>query len=85
VVRQPAEAVRDPLVRARGEVVSLEHPRYGSTADISATGIPIVFSDAQVGFDRAAPTLGEHNEHVYGELLDYGGDQIAALRDAGVI
>lgn len=85
VVREPEEAVRDPLVRSRGEVVPLEHPRYGATADISATGVPIVFSAARVGFDGPAPALGEHNEQVYGELLGYDADRIAALRASGVV
>lgn len=84
-VREPAEAVRDPLVRTREEVVALEHPRYGATAEVSATGVPIRFSAAQVGFDRAAPVLGEHNDRVYGELLGYDADRLAALRTAGVI
>ncbi|QFZ20837.1 CaiB/BaiF CoA transferase family protein [Saccharothrix syringae] len=84
-VREPAEAVRDPLVRARREVVALTHPVHGATADISATGVPIVFSGAHVGFDRPAPALGEHNDLVYGDLLGYRGDRLAALRADGVI
>ncbi|MFD5825279.1 CaiB/BaiF CoA transferase family protein [Lentzea sp. NPDC060358] len=84
-VREPAEAVRDPLVRARREVVALAHPVHGATADISATGVPIVFSGADAGFDRPAPALGEHNDPVYGELLGYSGDRLASLRADGVI
>ncbi|WP_439658380.1 CaiB/BaiF CoA transferase family protein [Lentzea sp. HUAS TT2] len=84
-VREPAEAVRDPLVRARREVVALTHPAHGATADISATGVPIVFSGADAGFDRPAPALGEHNDAIYGDFLGYGADRIAALRADGVI
>ncbi|SER24238.1 CaiB/BaiF CoA transferase family protein [Lentzea albida] len=84
-VREPAEAVRDPLVRARDEVVALTHPSHGATADISATGVPIVFSGSAVGFDRPAPALGEHNDLVYGDLLGYDGDRLAALRADRVI
>ncbi|SDF46540.1 Crotonobetainyl-CoA:carnitine CoA-transferase CaiB [Lentzea fradiae] len=84
-VREPAEAVRDPLVRARHEVVALTHPAHGATADISGTGVPIVFSGAEVGFDRPAPALGEHNDAVYGDLLGYSGDRLASLRADGVV
>ncbi|USX54644.1 CaiB/BaiF CoA-transferase family protein [Lentzea sp. HUAS12] len=84
-VREPAEAVRDPLVRARNEVVALTHPSHGATADISATGVPIVFSGSAAGFDRPAPALGEHNDLVYGDLLGYDGDRLAALRADRVI
>lgn len=84
-VREPREAVRDPLVRARGEVVPIAHPRHGGTADLSATGLPIVFSGASVGLDAPAPQLGEHNEQVYGGLLGYSDDRLAELAGGSVI
>ncbi len=48
-------------------------------------GVPIVFSEGATGFDRPAPDLGEHNDLVYGELLGYSPQAIAALRADGVI
>ncbi|MBN6038997.1 CaiB/BaiF CoA-transferase family protein [Amycolatopsis sp. 195334CR] len=84
-VREPRDAVRDPLVRERREVVPITHPRHGAVADLSATGMPIVFSGASVGLDAPAPALGEHNEHVYRELLGYSEDELAALAADSVI
>jgi crotonobetainyl-CoA:carnitine CoA-transferase CaiB-like acyl-CoA transferase len=84
-VRDPAGAVRDPLVRAREEVVALVHPDIGPVEELSATGVPIRFSGARVGFDRAAPHLGEHNDHVYRELLGYSAEEVAALSAEAVI
>jgi CoA:oxalate CoA-transferase len=84
-VREPVDAVRDPLTLSRREVVPLAHGRYGATADITGTGLPISFSGSDTGFDRPAPELGEHNELVYGGLLGYSGERIAALRDGGVL
>lgn len=84
-VRDPREAVRDPLVRDRREVVPLTHPRHGATADLSATGMPIVFSGADVGLDGPAPALGEHNDRVYRDLLGYVDDEIAGLAADAVI
>jgi CoA:oxalate CoA-transferase len=84
-VREPRDAVRDPLVRERGEVVPITHPRHGATADLSSTGLPIVFSGASVGLDAPAPALGEHNDRVYRELLGYGEDELAALAADAVI
>ncbi|MBB4683129.1 CaiB/BaiF CoA transferase family protein [Amycolatopsis jiangsuensis] len=84
-VRDPRQAVRDPLVRERGEVVPIAHPRHGAVADLSATGVPIVFSGATVGLDAPPPALGEHNDHVYHGLLGYSTDEIAALTAASVI
>lgn len=84
-VRGPGEAVRDPLVTAREEVVPVGHPRYGPVTDLVATGLPIRFSSAQAGFDRPAPGLGEHNEHVYRDLLGYSDRRIAELAADAVI
>ncbi|MGI6873079.1 CaiB/BaiF CoA transferase family protein [Amycolatopsis sp. 3B14] len=84
-VREPREAVRDPLVRQREEVVPLAHPRHGAVADLSATGIPIRFSGARAGFDRPAPALGEHNDQVYREWLGYSAEQLAELAADAVI
>ena len=84
-VRPPSEAVRDPRVRARGETVPLAHPSQGQVAEVLGMGVPITFSAAGVNVNQPAPRLGEHNALVYGELLGYSGDRIAALRANGVI
>jgi crotonobetainyl-CoA:carnitine CoA-transferase CaiB-like acyl-CoA transferase len=84
-VREPHEAVRDPLVRDREEVVPLVHPRLGVIADVVATGVPIRFSGARTSLDRPAPALGEHNDHVYRELLGYSPETLAELADEAVI
>jgi CoA:oxalate CoA-transferase len=47
--------------------------------------VPIHFSNATVGFDRPSPAPGQHNADVYGELLGYSAERIAALQDDGVI
>ena len=84
-VRSPGEAVRDPRVRARGETVPLEHPAYGPVADVIGMGLPITFSDAKTGPDQPAPSLGQHNDLVYGEWLGYGPEGVARLRTRGLI
>jgi len=84
-VREPRDAVRDPLVQEREEVVPLVHPRLGAIADIAATGVPIRFSAARASLDRPAPGLGEHNDHVYRELLGYSPEALAELTDQAVI
>jgi crotonobetainyl-CoA:carnitine CoA-transferase CaiB-like acyl-CoA transferase len=84
-VRDPAAAVRDPLVREREEVVPVAHPRFGAVADLSATGVPIRFSGARASLERPAPGLGEHNDHVYRELLGYSQERIAELAEESVI
>jgi CoA:oxalate CoA-transferase len=77
-VRDPASAVRDPLVLSRGEVVPLADGVYG-------TGVPIRFSAGQSTLDSAPPDLGEHNAEVYGRLLGYPPERIRQLTTDGVI
>jgi CoA:oxalate CoA-transferase len=88
-VREPREAVRDARVVARGEAVPLRHPIYEPDTDgdvaVYGTGLPIRFSGAEVGYNRPAPWVGEHNDDVYGELLGYAPERIAGLRSTGVI
>jgi CoA:oxalate CoA-transferase len=84
-VRNTAQAVRDPRVVARGETVKLKHPKYGEVGDVYGMGLPLKFSGAAVGFDQPPPGIGEHNDAIYGGLLGYSAERIAALRRDGVI
>ena len=84
-VRDPADAMRDPGLLARGETARLEHPVYGMVEDVVAGGLPIRMSDAFTGFDKPAVTPGASNGDVYCGLLGYGQDELARLAREGVI
>lgn len=84
-VREPSVAMHDPLVLARGEVVALAHPEFPITNDLYGTGVPITFSDTDVSLDRPAPRLAEHNTFVYGGMLGYTDERLAAMARDGVI
>lgn len=84
-VRHPDAAMRDPQVIARRETVPLAHPKYGDVGDVYGMGMPIHFSASTAEFDRPAPSLGEHNEAVYGGILGYSPEKIEALRSRRVI
>lgn len=83
-VRSTAEAVRDPLVVSRGEVVPLSHPRFGHFDGLYGSGLPMVFSESTTCLDTPAPYLGEHTDTVLGEL-GYDAGRIEDLRIAGVL
>lgn len=84
-VREPAAAVRDPRVLRRGETVPLAHPKYGAVEEVYGMGMPIRFSGSSVGFSQPPPALGEHNDRVYGRILGYPPEKIAALKARRVI
>jgi crotonobetainyl-CoA:carnitine CoA-transferase CaiB-like acyl-CoA transferase len=83
-VRSPAEAVRDPRVRARKETVLLAGPTK-EQPEVIGMGLPIGFSASSNELDLPAPALGEHNDQVYGNWLGYSSERMAALKSAGVI
>ncbi|EPD69610.1 hypothetical protein HMPREF1211_00156 [Streptomyces sp. HGB0020] len=83
-VLTPADALRNPDVRRREEVVELGHPEHGSTG-VMGPGVPIRFSHADVRLDRPAPHLGEHTGELLADLGGLSGEEIAELRQAGVI
>lgn len=84
-VRAPHDAVRDPLVRQRGEVVPLRHPSYDDIVELWGSGLPIAMSDSDTGLDRPAPALGAHNHEVLAGLLGYDAARIATLSEGKVL
>ena len=74
----------DPQVLHRGMRISV--PYEGAAGGgIELIGNPIHYSKTSVAYGRPPPKLSEHSEEVLKELLDLGPDEVAALRDAGVV
>jgi CoA:oxalate CoA-transferase len=85
-VRHPEDALADPRVVARGETVRTIHPDYATPPELRTAGIPIQFSGGKTGFDAVMPVhIGEHNDRIYGAVLGYSPDRIAALKAEGAI
>ena len=77
-----ADIFRDPHFAARGSIVEVDDPILGPTM---MPGVVPRLSDSPGRVERLAPSLGEHNEEVYGELLGLDAIDLAALSDEGVI
>ncbi len=75
------EMVQDPQVQHRQMVIEAHHPRFGKVRQF---GIALKLSDTPGTVRRAAPVPGEHTEEVL-RGLGLGAEEIAALRDRGVI
>lgn len=81
-VRDLEEIVADPHLRSRGMLQDILHPEYG----------PITVPDSPMrylGSDRPqlqpSPSLGSHNEEVWGDWLGRTPEQLRALRETGAI
>ncbi len=84
-VREPGEAIRDPRLIERGETERIEHPKYGAIEDVIVGGLPIRMTGSFAGFDKHAPTLGQHNQAVFGDLLGISKDILSRLKAQGSI
>jgi crotonobetainyl-CoA:carnitine CoA-transferase CaiB-like acyl-CoA transferase len=69
-------------VQARGTLVEMEHPRAGK---VKMVGAPVRLSETPGSVRTPSPMLGEHTEQVLRELLDLSPEDVATLREAGVI
>jgi crotonobetainyl-CoA:carnitine CoA-transferase CaiB-like acyl-CoA transferase len=77
-----AQALDDAQVKARGMVVDVT---LQSGEVVKMPGNPIKFSGAPGEPFTAPPMLGQHTDTVLHGLLQYSSEQVAALRQAGVI
>ena len=59
--------------------------RHTEMGDVRVDGQPAHFSRTDWHLERGAPCLGEHNEEVLSRLLGYSAEEIAALREEGVL
>jgi len=70
-------------VLARNMKIEMEQPATG--AKVPLMNSPIKLSGTPVQHRYAPPTLGEHTDDVYKELLDLSYEEIAKLREQGVV
>ncbi|MFN7754128.1 MAG: CaiB/BaiF CoA transferase family protein [Pseudomonadota bacterium] len=71
----------DPQAQARGLSFRLPHPTAG---EVPVVASPLRFSDTPVEHVRP-PLLSEHTEAVLTELLGRSHEQVAALRESGIV
>ena len=81
-VRTPPEVMHDPHMHGRGMLQRIEHPELG---EIVVPSSPLWLH----GTDRVpaapSPTIGQHNDEIYGGWLGLAPAELADLRAAGVI
>jgi len=80
-VRPIEEMFDHPQVQAEGLVTTLDHPVIGPYRTMTK---PVRFADTPGPAPTPAPTFGQHSAEVLAHY-GYSADEIAKLRDAGVI
>ena len=76
-----AELFADPQLAHRAFFRGLPHPVLGTVQCLAA---PLTLSATPSRQERAGPTLGADNDHVFGEILGLTADERAALARDGV-
>jgi formyl-CoA transferase len=68
--------------QARKNIVEVEHPRLGK---VKVPGVVPNFSKTPGTIRYRAPELGEHNEEILGGKLGLSKQELAELKEKGVI
>jgi crotonobetainyl-CoA:carnitine CoA-transferase CaiB-like acyl-CoA transferase len=82
MVQTPDEVLESEQLLAREYFVKLDHPVAG---EYTYPGRWFTMSETPITFTRPAPTLGQHNEEVYGEIGKLSRTDLTYLRKTGVI
>ena len=72
----------DPCIKHRNMLVEIDQPQMGR---IKISGSPLHLSETPGEVYAPAPLLGEHTEEILGDLLGYSAEEIAELKEVGVI
>lgn len=72
----------DPQVLAREMVWTVAHPTAG---EVHLVGSPLKLSETPIVSRRHPPLLGEHTDEVLTAVLGYSAEQVARLREQGVV
>ncbi|MDR1979000.1 MAG: CoA transferase [Synergistaceae bacterium] len=77
------QVVEDPhIAGAREMFVEMEHPVAGK---IKLTGSHIKLSATPSSIRTSSPSLGQHNEEVYGEYLGLSPEELSTLKQEGAL
>jgi CoA:oxalate CoA-transferase len=82
IVQEIPEVLQDPHLRARGTLQDLTHPTVGK---VTVIGSPLRLDGEPPTIDSPSPTLGQHNELIYGKLLGLSAAELSNLKEQGVI
>ena len=77
-----AETLENPHLRQRGTVRTIDDPIHGP---VDIPGMPIKWRGLPNNIPLDAPTLGQHNEAIVGEMLGHSVEDIDGLSRDGVL
>ena len=82
-ISSPKSVWKDPQPRFREFWEEIEHPELGRT--ITYPGWPIIQSETPWKPKRRTPLVGEHNEEIYIDELNFSKEELGILKGGGII
>ncbi|RKS91170.1 CaiB/BaiF CoA transferase family protein [Sphingosinicella microcystinivorans] len=76
------DMLEDPHFKAREAIIKVQHPHF---QNLWMQNVFPKLSETPGEVAWAGPTLGQHNEEIYGEILGMSVQQMNSLQDEGVI
>ena len=76
------KVVSHPQVQAREMITRVAHQ---VTGEVEVPGVPIKLSETPGNVDAPAPSLGEHTTEILTSVLKMSPDEVAKLKQDGVI
>lgn len=84
-IRTAEDIINDQHFTERGSLVPLRHAAMDQPVDGIGSGFPVVFSSGPLPEMSGAPTLGMHNEEIYGRLLGLTVEDLKSLKSDGIL
>ena len=82
-VQHPEDRIEhDPNTKAWGLFPTVEHEEIGR---VRVDGMAVRLSETPATIETGAPTLGQHNREVYGDILGMSSETVGTLTAEGVI
>jgi formyl-CoA transferase len=81
-IRTVAEVCEAEQLASRGMVVQLNHPTAGEVRSIFS---PLRFDDRDPADNAAPPLLGQHTDEILASIAGLSAEEIARLREGGVV
>ena len=81
-VYDAAQIMEDPHFQAREDIIDIDDPELGQTKML---GVVPKFSVTPGAVEHAGPTVGEHNQHIYGSWLGLDEEELTELKRRGTL
>ncbi|MFA4835191.1 MAG: CoA transferase [Dehalococcoidia bacterium] len=82
-VNNVADVINDRHLKERGMFVDLDYPYKEGRVLVPAT--PVRFSQTPARIETRGAAVGEHNQSIYGDLLELSAGELQQLKNEGVI